>query len=694
MASASKAEPKILESLPEPLHNLRRFLLWRQFPGAKPGKTIKTPYYANGETRGGVLDTEADLEKLVTLEEAYDAYMLGGYSGIGFALTGEGVGAFDIDHCLDDTGSLKRDHAGYKLVIAAKRRGAYIEISPSGHGLRIVGPCKSEEAYSKGGLEYWGARRFVTLTGDVWANPQGWVELDELRNQVSPPKETKVHTEDDDDVLITPRTIEELQSALAAFPSDERELWIRMGMALKTLGDKGYNLWLEWSKKSKKFHQGDADRVWDSLRPGRTGYKAVFAEAQSEWGWENPRKRLNLVSDNEEPEIEDDDDDNQPLPETEAIDLGEQKLYATEYILDGFLPAQVSVIAGAWGAGKSTNLIPLLASVSHLAPKEWGFWPDLRRHTIWITEAPEQARDTLYSLAKAEGSAPWEEFKEWFHLYSAKRKSPKRIAREIKKMIEPLCYVTDTGFRVKPAVILDTTTANLDLENESDNSEVGAAMSILKQQLAGIPLVLIGHTPKAVVRSEIGDMTFRGAGAWEAEAAATYFLVYDAETEMRFLAIRKARFTPTYREIDFDSSMGSEIVDTPWGEPQSKAYLHGVPSKSDGSARKAARQEVLEERKEEAKSVHRSARQSKILEYVRECAEKGRVATRASIREAVGGKNELVREATERLVEAELLVTHIVDPDAVGIKTGRIPEILLPAEVNIDVFIGRLKKEA
>jgi primase-polymerase (primpol)-like protein len=146
------------------------------------GETIKTPYYASGRVRKGLLDTSQDLSHLVTLDEAYDEYLAGGYSGIGFALANDGVGAFDVDKCLDDKGSLIKAHAGLGPGPGGKRRPAPTsKMSPSKKGLRIVGPCPNPEAYSKGGLEYWGAKRFVTLTGDVWANPGGWVALDELR---------------------------------------------------------------------------------------------------------------------------------------------------------------------------------------------------------------------------------------------------------------------------------------------------------------------------------------------------------------------------------------------------------------------------------------------------------------------------------------------------------------------------------
>jgi RecA-family ATPase len=91
-------------------------------------------------------------------------------------------------------------------------------------------------------------------------------------------------------VRIDDRTYRDLRSALTAIRSDDRELWISMGMALKGLGDVGRSLWLEWSQTSEKYDPQDAARVWDSFKPEHTGYAAVFAEAQRQ-GWVNSSAR-------------------------------------------------------------------------------------------------------------------------------------------------------------------------------------------------------------------------------------------------------------------------------------------------------------------------------------------------------------------------------------------------------------------
>jgi hypothetical protein len=69
--------------------------------------------------------------------------------------------------------------------------------------------------------------------------------------------------------------------------SDDRDLWVTMGHALKTLGETGRGLWLDWSQTSEAFDPVDAARAWDSFKPTKTSHKAVFSAAQSA-GWINP----------------------------------------------------------------------------------------------------------------------------------------------------------------------------------------------------------------------------------------------------------------------------------------------------------------------------------------------------------------------------------------------------------------------
>lgn len=111
-------------------------------------------------------------------------------------------------------------------------------------------------------------------------------------------------------VLKTPFLIAQIQSAFEAMPSDDRELWIKLGHAAKTLdvegGDEGKQAWLEWSRKSEKFDFDDAEDVWESLTPTHTSHENIFRMAEK-YGWdvqaENARIGLLLTAGQKVPEL-------------------------------------------------------------------------------------------------------------------------------------------------------------------------------------------------------------------------------------------------------------------------------------------------------------------------------------------------------------------------------------------------------
>lgn len=76
--------------------------------------------------------------------------------------------------------------------------------------------------------------------------------------------------------------------ALRVIPADDRDLWVRVGMALKALlGDQGRDLWHEWSRTSERYRERDADAVWRSISEagGITG-GTLFALAHQH-GWDS-----------------------------------------------------------------------------------------------------------------------------------------------------------------------------------------------------------------------------------------------------------------------------------------------------------------------------------------------------------------------------------------------------------------------
>lgn len=89
---------------------------------------------------------------------------------------------------------------------------------------------------------------------------------------------------------ITGKEHARVQSALATIPSDDRELWVKIGIALKQnlTQDVAWQLWEEWSKKSAKYDPGDCDSTWNSIKDHPEGdaitLGSVFHYAKSH-GW-------------------------------------------------------------------------------------------------------------------------------------------------------------------------------------------------------------------------------------------------------------------------------------------------------------------------------------------------------------------------------------------------------------------------
>jgi putative DNA primase/helicase len=77
-----------------------------------------------------------------------------------------------------------------------------------------------------------------------------WQSL--LKPTATKPRGSWPNVDDSSEVTLPPETIQHLRSALLSMRADDRDLWIKCGMALKPLGDVGRGLWLEWSLTSEK----------------------------------------------------------------------------------------------------------------------------------------------------------------------------------------------------------------------------------------------------------------------------------------------------------------------------------------------------------------------------------------------------------------------------------------------------------
>jgi hypothetical protein len=330
------------------------------------------------------------------------------------------------------------------------------------------------------------------------------------------------------------------------------------------------------------------------------------------------------------------------LPDGSVVDLGCETpsfiadfrimtmptgLVVTEFVIDGFLPNGVVVIAGEPGSGKTTNLVPMAASAAHLTPKEWGFHPKRRRKVVWLSEHPEQVFDTFEALLVLEGSASRQEFEQWFVVVQTKRSATQNLVTMVEDANRRFSWQNERGVAVNPLIVWDTAAATIEVETENDNATISRAISMAKVALDGGALWVVTHTPKAQrgARDEKA-MSARGAGAYEADANCTAYLYQDTD-ERRVLALGKIRFAPAFTEIHFDSARDTKtIIDNFDGEELEKIVVCGVPSQGS-----------KDQRKQSKVDIRRQAQRDAILQEAVKAVELGLLPSRNNIYERMNG---------------------------------------------------------
>ncbi|MEX1670462.1 AAA family ATPase [Zhongshania guokunii] len=359
---------RLEKNTPKEMKEAKRWLLWRS-EEAKGEKPRKVPYYANGNRRAGPLDSNLDISLMASFSDAITVLKMNPkkYNGLGFALGldgGKRWQGIDLDNV----------SANPDLALLAKSMPGYIEKSPSGDGFHAIGLGKSFPplASNTTGIEAYSGSRFFTFTGknvggDV-ADISSYVES-VLRPKHSPNFKKTGATSTDDDWdntgwAVTEEQKSHLKSALHHIPADEYGLWVKLGMALASIGDAGRKLWIEWSKTDEKYNAAEANKKWLSFAPSRTGYEAVFLEAKKR-GWINPLSKIFTHSSTHH--------ESRPFRFSPVSELLREPKPLRWLIKDWVMPASVVFMVGAPSTGKSLLAIDWCCSVA-----TGGDWYDKR----------------------------------------------------------------------------------------------------------------------------------------------------------------------------------------------------------------------------------------------------------------------------------------------------------------------------
>ncbi|QGT77517.1 AAA family ATPase [Guyparkeria halophila] len=164
----ASTKPRLLkpniEAIPQELQDRPQWVVWKADEITKGDGTEKITKVPHNPKNG----RKASIKKpdhWGTFDQAADAYLMGGYTGLGFVFTADDpfVG-IDLDNCFDETGELRED--ARQAVDTVK---SFTERSPSGNGLHII--CKADipagRCENSTGREMYRKDRFFTITADV-----------------------------------------------------------------------------------------------------------------------------------------------------------------------------------------------------------------------------------------------------------------------------------------------------------------------------------------------------------------------------------------------------------------------------------------------------------------------------------------------------------------------------------------------
>jgi len=498
------------DKLPLQMRKAARWLLWKSVQGDDASKKPrKFPFYADGSARRGELDSPDDIARLASFDTAQRAFETGAYTGLGFALGQDVTGQFwqgiDLDNILEhsELSPILSDLPGYQ------------ETSPSQQGMHAIGYGRRFDSLGSNGtgIEAYSHSRYFTVTADCCCN----LPLSCLANFVesrlmpmhgsSTVSKINITPLAKNDDVVTPETIEDLRSALKSIDANDRDRWIAMGMALKSLPENaGLALWLEWSTTSPKHDPVSDEKTWKGFDPTRTDYRAVFAEAKRN-GWINPHACTSLI-------------DLRAIFSGNVPAFRYKLLSGTDlcnappmrWMVRGVLPQEgLAALYGASGSGKSFLILDIAAAVAG-GDSEWFG----RR----VTQAP-----VTYVCLEGEAGIG-KRVKAWgLHHNKAVPDALRFITQPFNLLsidVAELAQAITTGGGAQGLVILDTLNRAAPGADENSSVDMGNMIAAAKQlqSMTGGLVLLVHHTGKDTTKGLRGHSSLYAAldGAIEVTA--------------------------------------------------------------------------------------------------------------------------------------------------------------------------------
>ena len=232
--------------------------------------------------------------------------------------------------------------------------------------------------------------------------PSEWLDMLLHKREAKQPPPQQRYAEPSHDQRLT-----EIQGALAYIDATAHDEWVKIGMALHSLGDDGLNLWDAWSKSAPNYDAAEIPKRWKSFAGSSVNLQTVFYMAQQS-GWQNPAK-------GRKPEPQQSTNRTHQQPQghhrySGEPDLDHVKLISgnaitprqMEWAWQYWLPkGKLSLLVGAPKTGKTLLAIDLAATIT-----SGGNFPDGTRadkSTVIFWTAEDDLDDTIVPRFKAAG---------------------------------------------------------------------------------------------------------------------------------------------------------------------------------------------------------------------------------------------------------------------------------------------------
>lgn len=571
--------------LPEDLLGEKRWLVWR----AEDGR--KVPYYpTTNRRRSGSMETPEDhaqmtdhAEAMVVLERHVPAY-----TGLGLAIT-PGNLLIDLDDVLEAETGRWLDEWAEKFVARAISAGAFVEISHSGSGVHVIGRGHARKAgHKKVNIEVYPSRRFVAITGRLLPGstcPGALTDCSDLAEEAlqeytrrceekglnGPESALRAPEDRTPPCEVSGTLLDQLNALLGVFSPDDREQWVKTGLALGRAfpgSQEVFTAYASWAKISPNYTGSRDDRTMEDIF-----FRQAAMPSTSKYTLDTMLRQAEAVGVHTKIFAQDFPD--LPLDEEE---LAEQRISAAlsfkwethalkrdefinrpppkEFIVEGFLPKARTAFIGRGGLGKTMLL--LYEGLHVAAGKQlYGEFDVLRPGKVLILTAEEERPLLVRRAAALLDELDWEEEEklqafESIAVHDVSAKIPRLITQSKAGEFVVSRYVSDLidGYAgIGLSWLIIDPTAAFGMNEQAMNDSAVAIMEAGARMVEGLNacVTFVHHTSKEGARLGIADAhSGRGGSAFGDASRASRVLTprndaagnsYDALTKTSRLTV-------------------------------------------------------------------------------------------------------------------------------------------------------------